>query len=232
MTSRVLAYCRVSCDDQAESGAGIAAQVKVLEDYCLKSGRTIYKFYKDEGVSGSSMNKRVQLAQLLNDIQKDDILLVSRRDRLARSVELLCLIDREIKTKQAVIISCDNDTINNDDPSSKLFRTVLDAISQFERDIGASRTKAALQALKSQKKRTGKIPWGHRLENDRLVVDNYEQFITNHIFKLKEQGLTCYKIAQELNEQKYKRRYANPWTHRHVQTIIENYPKHKCLRDE
>ena len=53
MTNAV-AYLRVSTNDQAESGAGLAAQRAAITAYASANNMTITAWYEDAGVSGAA----------------------------------------------------------------------------------------------------------------------------------------------------------------------------------
>ena len=82
---RVCAYCRVSTDEQARFGFSIQAQKDALEKYC-KQNDYKYEFYIDEGISASSMKKRIALNEMLSKSNDFDMVLFTKLDRLSRNV--------------------------------------------------------------------------------------------------------------------------------------------------
>jgi DNA invertase Pin-like site-specific DNA recombinase len=140
------------------------------------------------------------------------------------------LIEKQVEKKKGLIICCDNENLNDDKASSKMMRQILDATSEYERNIGIERTVAALAAKKRKHERTGNIPYGFKLDtNKKLVPELYEQNIAKKIIKLHETGLSYYKIAKQLNIEEIPRRILKPWCYRNIQLIVQNYPKHNIL---
>jgi len=84
--TRVVGYLRVSTSDQAESGAGLAAQREAIEHECRRRGWELVTIYEDTA-SGKSMNGRPQLRAALAELAAGnaDVLMSSKLDRLSRS---------------------------------------------------------------------------------------------------------------------------------------------------
>ena len=80
-------------------------------------------------------------------------------------------------------------------------RTLVDAFSQYERALIRARTKAALAARRSQGLRTGQIPFGQRLADDGVSLEEHpeEQRVIYLVNRLRSEGLTIQAIADELN---------------------------------
>src|SRR4051794_12815141 len=93
----VVGYIRVSTDEQAESGAGLAAQRTAIEAECARRGWTLVETFEDAGASGKSLDGRPQLAAALNAVETGQAatLVVAKLDRLSRSVhDAAGLLDR------------------------------------------------------------------------------------------------------------------------------------------
>ena len=81
----VACYVRVSTDEQKKFGFSIQAQKDSLEKFC-KENNYKYEFYVDEGISASSMKKRLALKEMLNKCNVFDMILFTKLDRLSRNV--------------------------------------------------------------------------------------------------------------------------------------------------
>lgn len=66
-----VAYIRVSTDLQID-GFSLDGQLSAIKDYCKSNNINLKTYYKDEGISGTSVENRVQFQAMLNDISKDD----------------------------------------------------------------------------------------------------------------------------------------------------------------
>jgi hypothetical protein len=87
-TEAVIGYMRVSTDQQAESGAGMAAQRSAIRRQCEQHGWELAAIYEDNGASAKSLNGRSGLSEALEVLAGGDAaaLVVAKLDRLARSV--------------------------------------------------------------------------------------------------------------------------------------------------
>src|SRR5262245_18218915 len=78
----VIGYIRVSTDDQSCS---VDAQHQTLARWCQAHQAHLVAVYEDIGVSGGApLEKRAGLLNALNALTRGRVLLVVRRDRLAR----------------------------------------------------------------------------------------------------------------------------------------------------
>jgi DNA invertase Pin-like site-specific DNA recombinase len=87
-TDVVVGYIRVSTDQQADSGAGMAAQRAAIASVCLQNGWELGQIYEDAGASAKALTGRPALAAALKALAAGgaSALVVSKLDRLARSV--------------------------------------------------------------------------------------------------------------------------------------------------
>ncbi len=209
-----IAYTRVSTDDQAESGLGLAAQRHAITAAAKRLGLTVTSWCSDEGVGGSApIDKRLGLVAAIDALTPGAVLLVAKRDRVSRDVFLGCYIDREVVKKKARIVSAAGEGTDSDDPSSMLHRRIIDAFSEYERQIIRARTKAALRAKMARGERVGSLPFGYRLAPDgqTLLRDQREQRGLALIRSLRESGHTLREIVAKLESQGIKPKRGAIW---------------------
>ena len=222
---RFLAYIRVSTDGQVESGAGLEAQQDTCESYANQQGLSIHQIFRDEGISGASkLESRHGLLDLLQELKKGDVLLVAKRDRLSRDSHTMVLIEMAVKKAKARIISAAGEGTEGDanDPMSFMMRGMTDLFSQFERLLIRSRTKAALQAMKREGRRVGHVPFGYRVAEDGVHLEESpeEQDILRQMQELRSEGLSIRAIANELNNLGAFNRGAK-WNHGSTHRILK-----------
>ena len=159
-----IAYIRCSTDEQADSHAGLDAQLAAIQQHCTKNGLTLCSVHSDPGVSGAAgLEARPALLEAIAAITKDSVLIVAKRDRLARDPIVSASIERLISKKRGRILSAAGEGTSDDEPSSVLMRRMVDAFAEHERLIGKARTKAALKAKRVRGERAGRIPYGFQL---------------------------------------------------------------------
>lgn len=150
-----VAYVRVSTGKQELS---IDAQRSAIEAWAAVHGIHIAAWYVDHGVKGTTpLEQRAGLLAAMTGIVEHDagLMVILRRDRIARDALIAALIDRAVESSGAKVTTVDG-VGNGDSPSDKFMRTVLDASSQFERAMIAARTRAALSIKKQRGERVGR----------------------------------------------------------------------------
>lgn len=142
---KVIGYTRVSTEEQSTE-----SQELTIRRYASSKNLTMSDFIS-EVVSSRKEDRMIY--PLLERLEKNDVLLVTKLDRLGRGTfDVLKIIDR-IKAKGVkLIIIDDNITVDADNTSaiSQMTLTILGAFSQLERDFISERTKSALKAKKEQ----------------------------------------------------------------------------------
>lgn len=222
-------YLRVSTEEQSISGLGIESQRKICREYVDRNGGGNFIEFKDEGVSGSlRMEDRNEMFEGIKSLQRGDIFLVARRDRLGRNVYQNIVAERKIVENKGTLISATQDLGDLDPGMRKLMDHMLDAFAEFELYEIGRRTRSALQIKKSQGFRIGRIPYGYKLGNDKKVIaDDIEQSILNEMIALSSRGIPTRKIAMKLNVEAKRNRNGSDWSHVSIHKILRNALGHR-----
>ena len=221
---KIIGYIRVSTDQQAESGLGLEAQRKAIEAYAKNLGHPITEFYSDEGICGAlSLDKRPGILNAISTLDKGDIIVVAKRDRLGRDPLVVAMIESAIARKGARIASAAGEGTDNDDPSSILMRRMIDAFAEYERLIIKARTKAALRVKKEKGQRVGHIPYGHKLAQDGIHLENHEQeqYILKQMNILRKKGYSIRETAIMMNKKQLFNRGQSQWNHASIFRVIK-----------
>ena len=128
-----MGYARVSTKDQELE----KQKAKLTEMGC--------EIFFEEKISGAA-KKRPQLETLLNQLRKDDVLVVTKLDRLARSTSELLRIAEVLNEKNAGLQSLDEPWANTTTPAGKMIMTVFGGIAEFERSLILTRTQEGREA--------------------------------------------------------------------------------------
>lgn len=140
-----IGYARVSTLDQE---AGLDEQLKKLEEAgCLP--RYIYK----EQVS--SVGKRPELEAALSKIREGDQLVVTKLDRLARSVKHLGEIVDRLKDEGASLLVL-NMQIDTSTATGKLMLNMLGSVAEFEREMMLERQREGIAKAQAEGKYKGR----------------------------------------------------------------------------
>lgn len=191
-------YIRVSTEEQH---LGPEAQRAAITAWATREGVTVLSWHTDAGVSGATeLDNRPALAAALGALRADGagLLVVARRDRLARDCYVAAAIDRAVATAGARVVSADG-TCNGDTPADAFMRTILDAAAEYERALIRGRTKAALAAKRAKGERTGTVPYGYSADaTGRLVECPAELAVIAQVRALRDAGLSHRGIVTEL----------------------------------
>jgi DNA invertase Pin-like site-specific DNA recombinase len=149
-TLRAVGYLRVSTAEQADSGAGLAAQRAAIETEATRRGWQLDNVFVDAAVSGKSIAGREGLDQALAAVKSGqaDVLLVSKLDRLSRSLLDFAEIMRCAQTEGWNLVALDLG-IDLSTPAGEFLASVMASAAQWERRIIGQRTKDALAAKKA-----------------------------------------------------------------------------------
>jgi DNA invertase Pin-like site-specific DNA recombinase len=113
---RAIGYQRASTEQQCESGLGLDAQRRAIEQAAQRHGLALVAVYEDAGLGGSKgIEDRPGLLDAVNALKRGDVLLVAKRDRLGREVVAMALIERLISRKGARVPSAAGEGTESDE---------------------------------------------------------------------------------------------------------------------
>jgi site-specific DNA recombinase len=227
---RVALYARVSKDEAARDANSLAKQIDAgrAEVERMKfrgdSARVVVEF-RDDGISGgTSFEDRPGGAQLLQAAEAGEIdaVVFFALDRFTRKA-IKGLKDFEhMEDDLGLSLVFVKENVDTSQPSGRLFRTILAAFAEFERDTITDRTSSGRRSstkrhLDSETGRVkrwtmgGEPPYGYRINDAKEIeVDPYEAEIVRRAFELRGQGLNQLRIAERLKDEGYKTRARRP----------------------
>lgn len=141
----IFGYCRVSKGDDQNA----LLQEKALQDFGVE------RIYQEE-VSGGRWD-RPELHKMLDQLRPGDLVVVWKLDRLSRSLkDLLQIIDR-IDSAGADFNSL-TEAIDTTSPAGRMMMQMVGSFAEFEREMIRERTRAGLEAAKSEGRVGGRRP--------------------------------------------------------------------------
>lgn len=171
-----IGYARVSTKEQ---------ELNLQTDALVKEGcEQIY----EEKVSGTKRS-RPELQKMLDQLRPNDIVIIWKLDRLARSLKDLVNLVNDIQEKGAGLQSL-NDNIDTTTPHGKLTFHLFAALAEFERDIISERTKAGLTAARARGRKGGR-PKGLSKKAEHTAI------IAEQLYK--ERRLSVKEICEQLS---------------------------------
>ncbi len=200
---KVYSYLRVSTSMQVDAYS-LDAQRNVIKKYAYSRDMILVREYGDFGISGKNIDDRVDFKKMLNDIatNKDDVkyVLVYKLSRFGRNAADV-LSSLQIMQDYGVNLICVEDGIDSSKDSGKLIISVLSAVAEIERENIRVQTMAGRkQKALSGKWNGGFAPYGYRLENGELFIQEDEAPIIEKIFDMYvNEDFGIVGIAKRLN---------------------------------
>jgi len=177
----VYAYIRVSTDSQETENQRYEV-LKYANEKKLGNVEMV-----EETISGKKSWKKRQLGNLVDKLQKGDILIITELSRLGRSMleimELLSILLR--KGVELHVIK--NRQILKDDLQSKVFAMAFSIAAEIERELISQRTREALQRRRAEGK-----PLGRPRGSYSSKLDRYRE----QIEELLSKGVSISSIAK------------------------------------
>jgi len=221
MAKKALAYLRVSGLGQVK-GDGFPRQAAAIAKYAKRHKLIVTETFRDKGVSGTlEMTDRAGLAQLLDRIESNGVktVLVERADRLARDLLVSEVILSQFRDRNVMVIEAEGGTdltVSDDDPTRKLIRQVLGAVSEFDKSVTVLKLRAARDRIRRRAGRCeGRKPFGER-PGEAETLDQIQ------LLRRKPRGgdrRSFGEIAAALNTAGLRSRLGRPWNRGSVYAI-------------
>ena len=206
VTTKAVAYARVSTSEQASEGVSLDAQEARLRAYAEVLGLELVMTLREEAVSGTvPLRERPEGARLLAALESGEVqhVLAVKLDRLFRNAgdardQALAWNTRGVALKLVDFGGAPLDTAS---PLGKFFFLMLAGVAELERDLIADRTSVALRQKQTKGEHVGRPPRGSRIESKRLVMDHDGLRLYRRATELRGQGLTYQAVAATLEEE-------------------------------
>ncbi len=214
-----VAYLRVSGKGQVEGG-GFSRQIDTIRKYAKDSNFNVVKIYRDEGVSGT-LEERPALTRMIVDLQANGVraVIIERLDRLARDLMVQENLIYQFKKIGIELISALEPDMLSEDPTRKLVRQVLGAISEYEKSLLVLKLRASRERQRRIKgKCEGAKPYGSN--SDELKIVGYIKHLRRKPKYGKPMGYL--KIANRLNELGILTKRGRTWSAAQIMNICKN----------
>ncbi|NHC44352.1 recombinase family protein [Motilibacter sp. K478] len=222
---KLVGYVRVSTERQRERGHGLDVQTAELRRWTRQHGHQLLAVHADEAVSGTvDPDARPGLTDALGTIREGRAsgLLVYRLDRLARDLILQEQLLAEVRRLGGRVYSTASgeDAFLADDPSDpsrRLIRQVLGAVSEYERAMIRLRLRAGQRRKAERGGYAGGAPaFGLQARGGELEPREDEQRALQRMRELQCDGASLRAIAAALNAEGLRPKRASVW---HPETV-------------
>ena len=212
-------YARYSCDNQTEQS--IEGQLRVCEEYAQRNNIVIVETYIDRAMTGTNDN-RPDFQRMIKDSAKKEwnYVLVYKLDRFSRNKYESVIHKKTLKDNGVKIISCMENI--PDTPEGIILESLLEGMNQYYSAELAQKVKRGMKELRLKGYfQGGYIPYGYKLENKKLVVDEEQAEIINYIYELYLQGKVARTIIDVLTSKGILNK-GKPFNRNTIYSILKN----------
>lgn len=227
---RVCAYCRVSTDDTDQRNS-LEAQKMFFERYFqIHSNWTNIGIYADEGLSGTSLEKRDEFNRMIFEAKRGniDLILTKEVSRFSRNVRDIMQIVEELRDI-GVYVWFLSDDINTEKIEDRGKLTHMANIAEQESIRTSNRVKWGHQ----QRMQMGVVFGRKEMYGYNIVKDDYgfqhfqiipdEAEVIKNIFEWFASGEGTHRIARKLEQKGIEtKRYKNGWSNTVILRILRN----------
>jgi DNA invertase Pin-like site-specific DNA recombinase len=221
---KAIIYTRVSTADQGKSGLGLQAQLDAVTEFCATENIKVLGHYQETetGKGFDALEKRPQLAKALAHAKKEGAyLIVAKLDRLGRNVAFISSL---MESKVPFIVS----QLGKDADSFMLH--LYAALSEKERELISTRTKAALKVKKDQGAQLGNRTNLEAAQlkgqaTNREKAAEFADKVLSMIVNFRNKGETLPAIADRLNSMGVNTRRGGKWYPSTVSNILKRAPE-------
>jgi DNA invertase Pin-like site-specific DNA recombinase len=200
--TKAVAYVRVSTGKQDLS---LDAQEDRVRAYCLTCGLDLVEIIRERAVTGKlKLAKRPEGSKIAKLTEGGVCHIVALKlDRLFRNAgDALSHVEEWEQAGISLhLVDMGGQSINTGSSMGKMMLTMLAGFAEFERNLIAERTSAAL----NYKKRSGRVynhtPYGYRAQDGDLVAEPSEMAVIATMTNLRAEGVSYNEIAAMLNSQ-------------------------------
>jgi len=220
----VIIYTRFSPRRNSKDCESCEMQSAVCEQYAASKGYEVVAIFNDPDVSGSD-EFREKLWQAISALSRGGVLLVHKRDRLARNVFLSEQLNRAVAAKGAEIEAVSGD-IAGTGIEAVLVRQILSSLHEYERKVIGLRTRfSMLQHQKNGRRMSarGACPYGWKPDPDdaeRMLPCEQELSVIAEMVALHSVGKNFNQILHWLNENRREVARTGTWNYKCVRKLL------------
>lgn len=140
----IYGYIRVSSDKQT-----VENQRFEINNFCARQDMKVDGWI-EETISGTKSYSKRQLGKLLNQVQKDDLIICAELSRLGRNLFMIMEILNICMNKECKVWTIKDNYRLGDDIQSKVLAFAFGLSAEIERNLISQRTKEALARKKAE----------------------------------------------------------------------------------
>ena len=218
---RVAAYARVSSSSEDQLNSYRVQNQYYSELISNNPDREMVDIYADEGITGTSVEKREDFQRMMQDCRKGKIdrILVKSISRFARNTKDCLAAVRELK-ELGVSVLFEEQGIDTARVSSEMVTAIMASLAQKQSESISGNVQWSIQhQMEAGKYKLRTAPFGYTVRNGELTVNEAEAPIVQDIFNVYLSGANTKEICDRLNAQQGSSR---KWLRREIDYILMN----------
>ena len=211
-------YARYSSDSQSEQS--IEGQLRICKEYAEKNDIVIVDTYIDRAMTGTNDN-RASFQKMIKDSANHQftIVLVYKLDRFSRNKYESVIHKKTLKDNGARIVSAMENI--PDTPEGTLMEALLEGFNQyFSEELTQKVNRGLKESWLKGNATGGRHVFGYDIVNKKYVINEYEKDIILKIFTMYSNGYRARVIAEELNNEGYRRNNGVKFSEKYLFPIL------------
>jgi DNA invertase Pin-like site-specific DNA recombinase len=215
---RAIIYTRFSPRPDAETSQSCEKQEERCRAYCERMGYQVMGVCADKDITGGILD-RPKLRKAIQFLRPGWVLVIDAGDRLARDMLVELTIHAEVERAECAIEYADGSPTRST-PEGNLFRNMMGAFAQYERERVVLRTKRGLKKKRDNGEWQGKPPIGYQYDkrSKTLIEHPGEQIALAYLRQLPDEMNSVTKAKWVTSKHGPIR--GKPWSARTVRKIL------------
>ena len=222
--TRVAAYCRVSTGEDGQL-VSLETQKSHYEEFITSNPDWAFAgLYYDEGISGTSKEKRPALLRMIADCEagKIDRILVKSLSRFARNTTDCLELTRKL-LGLGVTIYFEKENLDTGSMESELLLSIMSSLAESESlSISENNKWSIRHRFENGTFKIACPPYGFNSKDGEMVINEEEARWVRWVYAQALSGRSSGAIARELNEKQVPTRRGGNWTGSTIRGMLKN----------
>lgn len=217
---KAVIYARYSSEKQNEQS--IEGQLSVCYKYAQNKDISIVGEYIDRATTGTNDN-RANFQQMLTDSAKRewDFVIVYKGDRFARNRIESAINKKKLKDNNVKVLSATENI--PDTPEGIILESLLEGMAEYYSAELSQKVQRGMRELVKKKQTLGGVaPFGYKIVDKKLVVNEEESCIVKYYFEEYAKGTSKKDIVDYLNSHNYRNRQGKKFTLQSFGELMKN----------
>ena len=222
---KVAVYCRVSTDFEDQMNSFVSQQ-QYFQDYiCQRSDWELYEIYADEGITGTSTQKRAAFNRMIRDAYdgRFQLILTKEVSRFSRNILDTISYTRELRAIGVGVLFV-TDRIHTMEPEAEMMLAFFASLAQEESRRTSSRVTWGQTRQMERGVVFGQSMLGYDVQGGKITINPEGAALVKTIFwKYAVEQLSTTEIARYLTEKGYRTYRGNTcWESGNIVKILKN----------